>query len=76
VALSIATHVTEAALTGREVEILGLIADGNSNKQIAFALSIHEETTKSHVKNILAKMHATHRTHAVALALRRGIITI
>jgi len=76
VALSIATHVTEAALTGREAEILGLIADGNSNKQIAFALSIKEETTKSHVKNILAKMHATDRTHAVTLALRRGIITL
>jgi DNA-binding NarL/FixJ family response regulator len=76
VASSIATHVSETALTDREVEVLRLVANGNSNKQIAFNLSINEETAKTHVKNILAKLHANDRTHAVTLALRRGIIQI
>jgi DNA-binding NarL/FixJ family response regulator len=76
VASSIATHVSETALTDREVEVLGLIADGKSNKQIAYDLSINEETAKTHVKNILAKLHANDRTHAVTLALRRGIILL
>jgi DNA-binding NarL/FixJ family response regulator len=76
VASSIATHVSETALTDREVEVLGLIADGKSNKQIAYDLSINEETAKTHVKNILAKLRANDRTHAVTLALRRGIILL
>jgi DNA-binding NarL/FixJ family response regulator len=74
VASSIATHVAETALTDRELEVLGLIAHGRSNKLIAYDLSINEETAKTHVKNILAKLHANDRTHAVTLALRRGII--
>ena len=76
VASSIATHVAEKELTNREVEVLGLIADGKSNKLIAYNLSINEETAKTHVKNILAKLHASDRTHAVTLALRRGIILL
>jgi DNA-binding NarL/FixJ family response regulator len=76
VASSIATHVSETALTDREVEVLGHIANGKSNKQIAYNLSINEETAKTHVKNILAKLHASDRTHAVTLALRRGIILL
>jgi DNA-binding NarL/FixJ family response regulator len=76
VASSIATYVTEAALTDREVQVLRLIANGQSNKQIAFTLSINAETAKTHVKNILAKLHAQDRTHAVTLALRRGIILL
>jgi DNA-binding NarL/FixJ family response regulator len=76
VASSIATHVSDTALTDREVEVLGLIADGRSNKLIAYDLSINEETAKTHVKNILAKLHASDRTHAVTLALRRGIIQL
>jgi DNA-binding NarL/FixJ family response regulator len=76
VASSIATHVTEIALTDREVQVLGLIANGQSNKQIAFTLSINEETAKTHVKNILAKLRANDRTHAVTLAIRRGIILL
>ena len=76
VASSIATHVAETALTDREVEVLGLIAHGKSNKLIAYNLSINEETAKTHVKNILAKLHANDRTHAVTLALRRGIILL
>ena len=76
VASSIATHVSETALTDREIEVLGLIANGKSNKQIAYNLTINEETAKTHVKNILAKLHANDRTHAVTLALRRGIILL
>jgi DNA-binding NarL/FixJ family response regulator len=76
VAASIATHVAETALTDREVEVLGLISHGKSNKLIAYNLSINEETAKTHVKNILAKLHANDRTHAVTLALRRGIILL
>ena len=76
VASSIATHVSETALTDREVEVLGHIANGKSNKQIAYDLAINEETAKTHVKNILAKLHANDRTHAVTLALRRGIILL
>jgi DNA-binding NarL/FixJ family response regulator len=76
VASSIATHISETALTHREVEVLGHIADGKSNKKIAYNLSINEETAKTHVKNILAKLHANDRTHAVTLALRRGIILL
>src|SRR6266446_1607782 len=76
VASSIATHVADTALTGREVEVLGLISHGKSNKQIAYNLSINEETAKTHVKNILAKLHANDRTHAVTLGLRRGIILL
>ena len=76
VASSIATHVAETALTDREVEVLGLIAHGKSNKLIAYNLAINEETAKTHVKNILAKLHANDRTHAVTLALRRGIILL
>lgn len=62
------------ALTAKEVEVLTLIAAGNSNKGIALHLSITEGTTKSHVKSILAKLGAKDRTHAVTLGLARGII--
>jgi len=76
VASSIATYIADIALTEREVQVLSLIANGQSNKQIAFSLSINEETAKTHVKNILAKLRANDRTHAVTLALRRGIIVL
>ena len=76
VASSIATHVSDTALTDREVEVLGQIANGKCNKQIAYNLSINEETAKTHVKNILAKLHANDRTHAVTLGLKRGIILL
>jgi DNA-binding NarL/FixJ family response regulator len=76
VASSIASHLTETALTDREVEVLSHAANGQSNKQIAFALSIKDDTVKSHMKNILAKLRVNDRTHAVTLALRRGIILL
>jgi DNA-binding NarL/FixJ family response regulator len=76
IATQIADHASESALTTREVEVLSLVAAGNSNKLIASALDINEETAKTHVKNILAKLSANDRTHAVTLGLRRGIIEL
>jgi len=63
-------------LSAREIEVLRLIAGGNANKQIADLLSITEETVKGHVKNILAKLSANDRTHAVTIGLKRGIIEL
>jgi DNA-binding NarL/FixJ family response regulator len=76
VAAQLANHMGEDDLSEREVQVLRLVAGGNSNKRIAGFLGISEETAKGHVKNILAKLNATDRTHAVTLALARGIITI
>jgi DNA-binding NarL/FixJ family response regulator len=76
VAAELADHATDQELTARETEILRLIADGNSNKQVADQLSIGEATVKSHMTNILSKLQANDRTHAVAIALRRGIIEL
>jgi DNA-binding NarL/FixJ family response regulator len=76
VAAEIAKHTADASLTSREIEVLQLVASGHANKEISARLSINEETTKSHVKNILAKLGAHDRTHAVSLALKRGIITL
>jgi DNA-binding NarL/FixJ family response regulator len=76
VATELAEHATDEELTSREIDILRLIADGNSNKQIADRLSIGEATVKSHMTNILSKLNANDRTHAVAIALRRGIIEL
>lgn len=76
IAAELAEHATDEELTAREIDILRLIADGNGNKQVADQLSIGEATVKSHMTNILAKLHANDRTHAVAIALRRGIIEL
>ena len=76
VAVELAGHTADDALTEREIEVLALIAAGNSNKLIADQLSITEDTTKSHVKNIMAKLGANDRTHAVTLALQRGIVEL
>ena len=61
-------------LTGREREILQLLADGMSNADVAGRLFISQETVKSHVRHILTKLEADTRTHAVAIALREAII--
>jgi DNA-binding NarL/FixJ family response regulator len=61
-------------LTAREREILQLLADGMSNADVASKLFISQETVKSHVRHILAKLEADTRTHAVAIALRESII--
>src|SRR3954465_10209476 len=74
VAVEIAEPATDEALTPREVEVLQWLARGNANKAIAAQLSLTEETVKSHVRNILAKLGANDRTHAVAIPLKRGII--
>lgn len=74
VAAALAEHVGEDVLTVREIEVLGLIAGGNANKEIAAQLSIGEDTVKRHVTNILSKLQANDRTHAVTIGLKRGII--
>jgi DNA-binding NarL/FixJ family response regulator len=74
VAADLAKHQSDASLTPREVEVLSLVAAGNSNKLIAAQLKINEETAKTHIKSILAKLDANDRTHAVMLGLRRGVI--
>jgi len=74
IAAEVAEHATDDALTAREVDVLRLIAGGNANKEIAAQLSITEETVKGYVKNILAKLGAKDRTHAVTIGLKRGVI--
>jgi DNA-binding NarL/FixJ family response regulator len=76
VAAELAEHATEEELTSRELAVLQLIATGNANKAIAGKLSIAEDTVKSHVTNILAKLGANDRTHAVTIGLKRGIIEL
>jgi DNA-binding NarL/FixJ family response regulator len=63
-------------LTQREIEVLQQVATGKANKIIAESLSLSEETVKAHMKNILAKLDANDRTHAVTIGLKRGIIEI
>jgi two-component system, NarL family, response regulator len=75
-AAEIAEHATDDALTPREIDVLRLVAKGNANKAIASQLSLTEETVKSHIRNILAKLGANDRTHAVAIGLQRGIIEL
>ena len=76
IAIELAEHVTEDELSSREVEVLRRIAAGDSNKQIADQLSIGEATVKSHITNILSKLSANDRTHAVTIGLKRGIIAL
>src|ERR1700746_4056627 len=76
VASELAEHATDEGLSEREIEVLRLIASGNANKEVAAQLLITEETVKGHVKNILSKLGANDRTHAVTLGLKRGIIDL
>jgi DNA-binding NarL/FixJ family response regulator len=76
VAAELATHATDDSLSEREIEVLSLIAAGNSNKLVADQLAISEDTVKGHVKSILSKLGVNDRTHAVTAALRRGIIEL
>src|ERR1700722_1358398 len=75
-ATEIAEHATDDALTPREIDVLRLIAAGNANKEIGSQLGLTEETIKSHVKNILSKLGANDRTHAVTIGLKRGVIEL
>jgi DNA-binding NarL/FixJ family response regulator len=76
VAARLAEHLGDENLTARELEVLRLIRDGHRNKQIAGELAISENTVNFHIKNLVGKLQANDRTHAVAIALRRGILSI
>jgi DNA-binding NarL/FixJ family response regulator len=76
IATEIAEHVADDALTVREVEVLRRVAAGKSNKLIAAELYISEGTVKTHMKSILPKLDASDRTHAVMIALKRGILDL
>jgi DNA-binding NarL/FixJ family response regulator len=74
VAVHLAEHLSDEALTGREIQVLEQIAGGNRNRDIAEKLFISEETVKVHIKHVMDKLGASDRTQAVAIGLRRGII--
>jgi len=73
-AAQLAEHMSDDALTAREVEVLKQVADGNRNRDIAELLCISEETVKVHIKHIMDKLGASDRTQAIAIAVRRGFI--
>ncbi len=76
IAAELAAHVDQDRLTSREIEVLRLVADGLANKEIAAALAIGDDTVKGHLKNILDKLGANNRTHAVTIGIQRGIIDL
>jgi len=76
IATELALQVGNDALSEREVEVLRLIASGNSNKRVGTLLNIAEQTVKAHVRSIMSKLGANDRTHAVTIALQRGIIVM
>ena len=76
IAIEMAEHHADEELTEREIEVLRQVAAGNANKIVADHLAISEETVKAHMRNILSKLGANDRTHAVTIALKRGIIDI
>jgi DNA-binding NarL/FixJ family response regulator len=76
IATEIAEHVADDALSEREIEVLRRVAAGKSNKLIAAELDIAEGTVKTHMKSILPKLDASDRTHAVMIALKRGILDL
>jgi DNA-binding NarL/FixJ family response regulator len=76
IAAEIAKHTANSPLTAREIEVLQLVGSGHANKEISARLFVNEETIKTHIRNILAKLGADDRTHAVSLGLKRGIISL
>jgi DNA-binding NarL/FixJ family response regulator len=76
VSFQLAEHSAEELLSAAEVRVLRLIAEGNSNKEIAALLSVTEDAIKGQVRNILSKLGANDRTHAVTIGLKRGIIEL
>jgi DNA-binding NarL/FixJ family response regulator len=76
IAARLAEHLGEECLTSREQEVLELIRDGFRNKQIADRLSIAETTVNFHIKNLVDKLGANDRAHAVSIAIRRGILKV
>jgi DNA-binding NarL/FixJ family response regulator len=75
-AARLAAHMADEKLTEREIAVLRLIQNGQRNKQIAATLSISEATVNFHIKNIVDKLQANDRTHAVMIALRRGLLSL
>jgi len=76
IATELGRHAADEALTAREIEVLRCAAAGNSNKQIARELGISEATVKAHIRSLLPKLSANDRTHAVTIALKRGIFDL
>ena len=76
IAQQIAFHAADDSLTAREIRVLGYVAAGKANKEIAWLLSISEDTVKAHLRAVFAKLDASDRTHAVTVALKRGIIEL
>jgi DNA-binding NarL/FixJ family response regulator len=76
VATILAEHLGEEELTPREMDVLRLIRDGHRNKEIAARLEISETTVNFHIKNLVSKLRANDRTHAVTIAARRGLLEI
>ena len=76
IAMEMAEHHSDDSLTEREIEVLREVAAGNANKMVAQLLNVSEETIKAHMKNILSKLGANDRTHAVTIAVKRGIIEL
>ena len=76
VSAELAAHLGEDALSEREIQVLRLVAQGNSNKRVAAQLGVTEETIKAHMSSIISKLNANDRTHAVTIALRRGILEL
>ena len=76
IAAELAAHVTDDALSSRELEVLKRVAAGNSNRLVANQLAVSEDTIKAHMKNIMSKLSANDRTHAVTIAIKRGIIHV
>ena len=76
VAAQLAEHLSDEALTPREIDVLSHLAGGNRNRDIGERLFISEETVKVHIKHIMDKLGARDRTQAVAIAVRRGIIQL
>ena len=76
IAAALAEHMADDMLTERELEVLVLVAGGNANKIVAAQLAISEDTVKAHMKSVLSKLGANDRTHAVTIALKRGIIEL
>ena len=74
IANELALHSTDPTLTTREMQVLSLLANGHSNREIATALGVSEETAKGHVRNLLTKLGARDRTQAVMMAVRRGFV--
>jgi DNA-binding NarL/FixJ family response regulator len=76
IAAELAAHVTDDALSSRELQVLKRVAAGNSNRIIADQLALSEDTIKAHMKSIMSKLAAKDRTHAVTIALKRGMIDV